>query len=263
MSKTKDTLYSAYRRGGPSFGERRTATVLTDINTNRRTPMHWSIRWLWIVSDRRREMILEEKIETEKHTELGRKSRWHTRALNTNDAHNERRPRTNWRPDGRADTVCVAFFCVRLRGTAGGGRPPVWCGRRVRAQFGTPTGRGRIRNYEKENTPHRRRRRRETARDGGWSRGRGRGKQLLLVLVYGSPLATFSVERTQRTANALYQRTVITMTEPTRGDEDAKPFTIFTRREGSGGTGGGNGDDGFSLFVSLGFFGPKGRWLEF
>lgn len=74
------------------------------------------------------------------------------------------------------------------------------------------------------------------------------------LLVYGSPLATFSVERSRRTANALYQRTVIAMTEPTRGDEDAEQFTIFTRREESGGTGGGDGDDGFSLYVSLGFF---------
>lgn len=82
----------------------------------------------------------------------GRKSRWHTRALNTNDVHTRRRPRTNWRPDGRADTVCVAFFCVRLRGTAGGGRPPVWCGRRVRAPFGadgTPTDSGWIRKLRK------------------------------------------------------------------------------------------------------------------
>jgi len=237
MSKTKDTLSSAYRRGGPSFGERRTATVLTDINTNRRTPMHWSIRWLCTVNDRRRETILEEKMKRKSTLSSdGRKSRWHTRALNTNDVHTGRRPRTNWRPDGRADTVCVAFFCVRLRGTAGGGRPPVWCGRRVRAPFGTPTDRGRIRKYEKENTPHRRRRRRETAVDGGWSRGRGRGKQLLLVLVYGSPLVTFSVECSRRTANALYQRTVIAMTVPTRGDEDAEQFTIFTRREESGGT---------------------------
>lgn len=52
-------------------------------------------------------------------------------------------------PDGRADTVCVAFFCVRLRGTAGGGRLPVWRGRRVRAALGTPTDRGRIRNTKK------------------------------------------------------------------------------------------------------------------
>jgi len=117
MSKTKDTLSSAYRWGGPSFGERRTATVLTDINTNRQTPVHWLIRWLRIVNGRRRETILEKKNETEKHTELGRTQIEMAHARTEHERHTHHTTTAHELTTGRAGRHCLrrVLLCPAAR----------------------------------------------------------------------------------------------------------------------------------------------------
>jgi len=96
--------------------------------------------------------------------------------------------------DGRANTVCVAFFCVRLRGTAGGGWPPVWCSRRrrrVRAPLAVPSGK-----LEQEI-----RKREHTDDDGGG--GAAKPPETVAGATAADACLRFA-DRDVRTANALY-----------------------------------------------------------
>jgi len=140
--------------------------------------------------------------------------------------------------DGRADTVCVAFFCVRLRGTAGGGWPPVWCSRRRRRdalRSLTPLRQARARNTKKR-TQH------TAAVDGD-----AKPPETVAGAGAGATAAAACLRfaaRDVRTANALYAAYG-------NNDDEWQPcvgglaFTIFKHREES--------DDGFLFFDSLSF----------